>query len=103
MDGDVNTELRIQATVGVPVTVTLPSGYSSGAEWRVESSPRTLSVVRKATHRPSSAAIGDAMPVEFELTAASPGMVVVEFALRRPWEDIDRKTQRVVLEVRDHE
>jgi predicted secreted protein len=91
--------IAVTTTVGAPVEVTLERYATAGYRWEVAGKPDAVTVSDAGTAAAGSANPGAPAQQSFRLSAAAPGVYVIELASRRPWESAADRTEAVTLTV----
>jgi hypothetical protein len=89
---------HLHAVVGRSVEIRLPCTPGSGAIWYLVTILDGLSVEQKDAS-PIGQGIGGAALQVFVVTAKSTGAHVLDFELKRIWENVVRQRHRAILEV----
>ena len=87
----------IKGRVGEPMGVTLSGAGSMGYLWSAEAAD-DVAVSEGVVAQAESLAVGGRPDVSFDVTLSRPGVRVVVFRLKRPWEKRATETRRIRFE-----
>lgn len=90
----------IQAAAGEEFTVEFRENATTGYVWRLEPAVPGIEIVNEKLVLPGQSAVGGGGERRFCLRAPQPGVYVLQFRLRRAWEEEPLERRRITIEVR---